>query len=152
MELLPMKSLNFEFLQDGWSDLAALGGFAETYVHTDPQSALVKLRTFAERMVGGIYRQPAQPQSNLIDLPQGAVFCEVTPKVVQGKLHALRIHGNKAAHGDKITQQTALWLIKEAYDLARWVYVAHLGGEVSDCPAYQAPSAGGAGADAKNRN
>lgn len=26
-----MKSINFEFLGDGWSDLAALGGFAEAY-------------------------------------------------------------------------------------------------------------------------
>lgn len=106
-----MKSVNFEFLCNDWSDLAALGGFAETYAHTDPQSALVKLRTYAERMVGGIYRRlglPSLPQSNLIELLQNAAFREATPKVVQGKFHALRIHGNKAAHGEKVTQDTAL--------------------------------------------
>ena len=149
-----MKSLNFEFLRDGWPDLAALGGFAEAYAHTDPQSALVKLRTFAERMVTGIYHRlalPSLPQSNLIDLLQGAAFREATPKVVEDKLHALRIHGNKAAHGEKVTQETALWLTREAYDLARWFYVAHLGGQASACPDYQLPPVGGGAADAKAR-
>ena len=66
-----MKSLNFEFLRDAWPDLAALAGFAEQYAHSDPASALVKLRAFAERMTQGIYQgvglvKPEQP--NLIDL------------------------------------------------------------------------------------
>lgn len=53
-------------------------------------------------MIGGVYSRlglPSPLQSNLIDLLQIAAFREVTPKVVQDKLHALRIHGNRAAHG-----------------------------------------------------
>lgn len=41
-----MKSVNFEILRDGWPELAGLGGFAESYAHADPASALVKLRLF----------------------------------------------------------------------------------------------------------
>jgi hypothetical protein len=43
-----MKSRNFEILSPIWPEPAALGGFAEAYAHTDPASALVKLRLFAE--------------------------------------------------------------------------------------------------------
>ena len=43
-----MNSRNFEILRQAWPELAALGGFAEAYAHTDPVSALVKLRLFAE--------------------------------------------------------------------------------------------------------
>ncbi len=113
MEMESMKSINFEFLRDSWSDLAALGGFAESYAHNDPQSALVKLRMFAERMVLGIYRKlglPRPPQSNFIDLLNNDTFKAVAPKVILDKLHAIRIHGNKAAHGEKVSQRTALWL------------------------------------------
>lgn len=147
-----MKSINFEFLRNGWDDLAALGGFAESYAHNDPQSALVKLRMFAERMVGGIYRKlglPAPVQPSFIDLLNNDTFKEITPKVVLDKFHAIRMHGNKAAHGEKVSQNTALWLLKEAHDLARWFYVSQLAGETASCPDYQEPPAGGASADAK---
>ena len=39
-----MKSQNFEFLRPQYDVLADLGGFAEAYVHSDPPSALAKLR------------------------------------------------------------------------------------------------------------
>lgn len=56
MDPLAMKSLNFEFLSGQRPELAALGAFAERYAHSDPSSALVKLRTFAEQIVHGIYQ------------------------------------------------------------------------------------------------
>lgn len=148
-----MKSINFEILRDRWLDLAALGGFAETYAHSDPQSALVKLRLYAERMVTGLYEQvglPKPAQANFIDLLNNDAFVAMVPRVVLDKLHALRIHGNKAAHGERVTQQTALWLLREAYDLGRWFFVSQLGGQVSECPEYVEPPAGGASADAKS--
>ena len=80
MERLSMKSINFEFLRDGWGDLAALGGFAESYAHNDPQSALVKLRMFAERMVGGFYQKlgiPTPVQPTFIDLLNNDSFREI---------------------------------------------------------------------------
>lgn len=52
---LIMKSQNFEFLRDTWPELASLAGFAENYTQDDPQSALTKLRNFAEACVGRLY-------------------------------------------------------------------------------------------------
>ena len=42
---------------------------------------------------------------------------------ISDKLNALRLHGNKAAHGDEPSSQTASWLLKEAFDVARWLSV-----------------------------
>ena len=157
-----MKSLNFEFLRDAKDDhhhdrahdLAALGGFAEAYAHNDPQSALVKLRLFGERMVVGIFQRlgiPAPVKPAFIDLLGNDAFKEVAPRVVIDKLHALRIHGNKAAHGEKVSQETALWLLKEAHDLARWLFVSQLDGRLADCPDYQQPPSGGSAGNTKAR-
>lgn len=51
-----MDSMNFEMLRRYWPDLANLGGHAEKYVYDDPQSALIKLRCFAEKLVGIVYQ------------------------------------------------------------------------------------------------
>ncbi len=117
-----MKSVNFEIIRDGWPELAALGGFAESYTHADPASAVVKLRLFAENLTKDIYRDlrlPKPEQPTLVDLLKNNAFAAITPKVVLDKLHALRIHGNKAAHGEPVRAHHALWLLKEAHDLAR---------------------------------
>jgi type I restriction enzyme, R subunit len=122
-----MRSLNFEFLRNDWPVLADLGGLAEQYAHPDPESALVKLRLFGEGLVGSVYdslRLPRLPQSQFIDLLNAPAFRAATPAVVANKLHSLRVHGNRAAHGERCRPPTALWLLEEAFDLARWLVKA----------------------------
>lgn len=139
-----MKSRNFEILREGWPELAALGGFAEAYAHDDPASALVKLRLFAENLTKDIYRDlglPKPEHATFVDLLGNSSFAAITPKVVLDKLHALRIHGNKAAHGEPATVRTALWLIQEAFDLGRWLFVQFAKGDAAAIPAFVQPSA-----------
>jgi type I restriction enzyme R subunit len=139
-----MKSINFEILRDGWPELAGLGGFAEAYAHADPASALVKLRLFGENLTKDIYRElrlPKQDQPTFVDLLKNDAFIAITPKVVLDKLHALRIHGNKAAHGEPATVRTALWLIQEAFDLGRWLFVQFAKGDAAAIPAFVQPMA-----------
>ena len=139
-----MKSENFEFLREDWPELAALGGFAEAYALTDPASALVKLRLFGENLTKGIYlelRLPKPDQSAFIDLLKNHAFSAVTPKVVLDKLHALRIYGNRAAHGEAVKSRTVSWLLREAHDLARWLRVRYGGGDSGSIPAFREPEA-----------
>lgn len=139
-----MKSTNFEILRDQWPELAGLGGFAEAYAHADPASALVKLRLFAENLTKDIYRDlrlPKPDQPTFVDLLTNPAFRAITPKVVLDKLHALRIHGNKAAHGEEAKSQKALWLLKEAHDLARWLCVQRGDAKAADIPAFKQPAA-----------
>ncbi|MEO5370926.1 MAG: DEAD/DEAH box helicase family protein [Magnetococcus sp. DMHC-1] len=149
-----MKSLNFEFLRPSWPQLAELGGFAESYAHPDPGSSLVKLRAFAEQLVLWIYDRAGFPKPfkpNLNDLLNEDAFQAAVPRVVVDKLHAIRIHGNKAAHGEKATTDTALWLLKESHEIGRWIFVTSGQGKITDLDAYQEPPAGGLAGEARSQ-
>lgn len=137
-----MKSENFEFLRQRWPELASLGGFAESYAYADATSALVKLRSFAENLTKDIYRELSLPQPfrpTFIDLLKESTFCSITPKVILDKLHAIRMQGNKAAHGETANPQTALWLLKEAHDLARWLAVNFQKSDPKSLPIFKEP-------------
>lgn len=119
-----MQSLNFEQLRPYWPDLASLGGHAEKYTFDDPQSALIKLRCFAELMVGIIYREfrlPSQPTDKFVDRLQAAVFVAAVDKSILEKFHAIRKVGNSAAHDGKFAKGDSLWVLKEAHILSYWL-------------------------------
>lgn len=149
-----MKSINFEFLRPKWPELAGLGGFAEAYAHGDPASALSKLRSFGEQMVLAVYhelRLPKLPRANLIDLLDDATFRNAVPPVVVSKFHALRREGNRAVHGNQGTTATALVLLREAFDLGRWLFLAYKAGSPAEIAAYAEPPPGGADGAEKRR-
>jgi len=139
-----MKSTNFEFLRKNpdWQPLADLGGFAESYTRPDPVAAVVKLRSFAEVMVGWIYDSLLLPKpfrATFNDLLVNDAFQAVAPRVVLAKLHAVRKKGNRAAHGETIDAQTSLWLLKESFDLGCWLFLSYGGGSKSELPTYTEP-------------
>src|SRR5690606_8957639 len=89
-----MKSTNFEFLRPTFPELADLGGFAERYASSDPASALVKLRLFAETMGSAIYNHHQLPrpiQLDLNDMLNDDTLVSVSPKTLRFNLHELRI-------------------------------------------------------------
>ena len=124
-----MESRNFEFVRPHFRELADLGGFAESYAYSDPVSALVKLRTFAECLIKAVFahhRLELAYQSTLNDLLHDPSFKAITPAVIQDKLHLLRIKGNHAAHGTlfKEAEGRVPEFIREAHDLARWLVLS----------------------------
>ena len=137
-----MNSINFEMLRDQSPELATLGGFAEQYVHTDPSSSLIKLRTLTEHIVEDIYHSHGISipfQRNLFDLLQEETFKEAVPGVVLDKIHQIRLDGNKAAHGQPSESNTALASLRDAWDLSRWYYLTYKGGGPEDCKHYEVP-------------
>ncbi len=137
-----MDSINFEMLRTNWPELASLGGFAEHYVHSDAPSALIKLRTYAEQMVAGIYQShdlPLPYQNNLFDLLTEESFKQSVPKVVLDKLHQIRLDGNKAAHGQGADSRTALLCLRESWSLGCWYVVTYGHGKADELPPYQEP-------------
>jgi len=142
-----VKSVNFEFLRAKRSYLADLGGFAEQYLHPDPASALIKLRTFAEAMTNDLYaalglRQPFE--ADFFTLLDGQPFKDSVPPVVLTKIHAVRKVGNQAAHGGAVTLEMARRALHEAYHLGSWLHLAVDNGAQSDCIQFTLPPAGGA--------
>src|ERR1035438_5498747 len=135
---MSMQSTNFEFLRQPSPEGAHLGGFSERYLFTDTNSALIKLRTFAENIVATIYQKNrfVKPYySNFNDLLIEQAFIDCVPDVVVSKLHFLRINGNKAAHGAFAKPPSGdliLDLIKEAFGLGQWFFLAYAGGTKSE--------------------
>jgi len=116
-----MKSQNFEFMREGTSELADLGGFAESYLHSDPASAVAKMRLFAEQIVERIYQTHQLPKPYLakfIDLLNNAPFTSMVPLVILDKIHLLRKIGNKGVHGEHIASKDAVSSLDECFDLA----------------------------------
>ena len=119
---------NFNFLKDIKPELAQFGKSAELYCHDDRQAALVKLRCFTEMIVGDIYsRLSLTPpvRDDLYNRLRERDFKDVVGDLgIWAKLDVLRHKGNKAAHSiggiDDISIDETLWLIKEAYLVARW--------------------------------
>ena len=135
-----MQSINFEILRQSNPILADLGGFAERYAWPDPSSALVKLRAYIETMVGTLYSAYGVPrlyQPSLNDLINNQSFRDVVPVVILDKFHAIRYHGNKAAHGEPQSPEKARFLLREAFDLGCWFFITQCGGNKSDCPSFQ---------------
>jgi type I restriction enzyme R subunit len=141
-----MKSINFEFLRSRWPELAGLGGFAEAYAHNDPIGAIGKLRAFCEQAVLFIHHELKLPKlfrPNLIDLLDHSAFQTAVPSVVLCKMHGLRIEGNHAIHGNRGDTTVALRLLKDAFDLGRWLYATFGKGNVESCPTFAQPPEGG---------
>lgn len=142
MSMLDIKSLNFEPLRAAYPELANMGGYAEHYAHTDPESALVKLRNFAERLVDRLYLKlnlQRVPQSNFVDLLHNAGFKAIAQPLVLDKLHLLRRLGNRGAHGEDVEAADAVRCVHEAWQLARWLHVTFLGGKVEDFTEFKQP-------------
>lgn len=138
-----MNPSNFEPLKACWPQLYQHAAFAEQYAHTDPHTVAVKLRCFAEVLVGIIYRElrlPSELTDGFFEKLKSPYFQDAVGESVCQKLHALRILGNKAAHGCSIDAQTSLSLIEEAYLLALWFYKTYSGDVLEPYPAYIPPA------------
>ncbi len=150
-----MKSLNFEFLRPARPELAALSAFAEAYVHPDPASALVKLRTFAEVLTVSIFHDlglQREKHWNLYDLLGQASFKSAIPRVVLSRLHLLRQNGNDGAHGKEVDTAQALRTLRDAFDVGRWLHLTFDSGDSEGCPrAFEKPPPGGLAGATKGR-
>ncbi len=138
-----MHSVNFEFLRKHQRELADLGGFAEKYIHDDPEGALAKLRLFAETLTSSIFARRGfqRPDSNQFhDLLNDHQFVQAIPPVVRGKLDLLKRLGNAAVHGRRVSSGQAFTALQEAHQIATWFAISFLGLDRASCPAYRQPT------------
>lgn len=132
---------NFEILKQKWPDLYQHASLAEDYVHVDPHSAMIKLRCFAEVLVGVVYRELnlcAERTDGFFEKLKSQQFESLVDSAIRQKLHAIRLLGNKAAHGHDIKSGDALQLHKEAYLLGQWLYKTYTD-ENEEYPDYVIP-------------
>lgn len=139
-----MDSKNFYLLADQWPELYKHATLAEKYVHVDPATATVKLRCFAESLVGFLYRNlglNSNPDDGLFEKLTSEQFEAIVADAIRQKLHAIRILGNKAAHGKEVVQDKALQILKDAYLLGHWLYSTFRSGSVQpEYPDFEEPT------------
>jgi hypothetical protein len=138
-----MNSSNFQPLKARWPQLYEHAAFAEQYAHTDPHTVAVKLRCFAEALVGFLYRElrlPSNPSDSFFEKLKSPCFQDVVGEAIVQKLHALRMLGNKAAHGCSMDAGTSLPLIEETYLLGQWLCKTYSGESLESYPTYQPPA------------
>lgn len=138
-----MTSKNFQPLKARWPQLYQHAAFAEQYAHTDPHTVAVKLRCFAETLVGFLYRElrlPSEPTDGFFEKLKAPCFQDTVDEAVLQKLHALRMFGNKAAHGGSMDARTSLPLIEDAYLLGQWLWTTYSAGSHEPYPPYEPPA------------
>lgn len=137
-----MVSDNFAPLKSRWPELYQHASLAERYVFADPHTAVVKLRCFAEVLVGVLYRDlrlPCEPSDGFFEKLKSPAFVELVGDIVLQRLHALRMIGNKAAHGGFIDASVSLALIGDAYLIGQWFYKTYSGESANSYPPFTAP-------------
>ena len=133
------QSMNFEFLRKDWPELADFGAYAEEYAFSDPQSALIKLRSYSEFMVNFIYRKlnlPCLPKASFHEKLIGEDFVQLASAPVLDKFHAIKTLGNKAAHENKGTDKDAVFAVKQCYQLGAWFYCSYHNVKADTVPAF----------------
>lgn len=125
-----MKS-NFAFLEGEWQFLADLGKSAEQNAYRDPNAAIVKMRSLAEKITEAVLKMEgleAYMSDRQIDRLDVLNRRGLLPSEIQTLLHAIRRIGNKAAHeGNYGTSDVAIKVIHLGFHLACWfmeVYVS----------------------------
>lgn len=114
---------NFEFLNKYWPVLYQIGNIAETYVYTDPNSCMIKLGMFGERLIDEIFAFENLPtpddntQAGKIQLLKRE---NMLPVKIDDILYALRKNRNAAVHEGMSDPNRAKVLLQMAYRLACW--------------------------------
>lgn len=137
-----MESSNFRPLQARWPSLYEHARFAESYAYSDPHTAVIKLRCFAEELVGIIFRDlrlPIELGDGFFERLKNPDFQDLVGSPILQKLHAVRMLGNKAAHGKSIIAQDSIYLIEESYLVGQWFYKTYSGDISGYYPPYRQP-------------
>ena len=120
-----MDSLNFGFLAPHNKQLVTLGGLAESYFPSDPSTAIVKLRQFAEltaKLVAAHHAVYRDERETFEETLRRLSYDRQIPKEVADIFHALRKAGNSAVHEATGDHSTALTALKFAWSLGIWFH------------------------------
>ena len=125
MKLYPLPQTNFACLLEHDEQLVRLGMLAEKYFAEDPNTCLLKIRQFAELLAKllavhvGQEDIPGETQYELIRRLQDEGI--LTREVAQ-VFGEIRRAGNAASHAIEGDQETALTILKMAWQLGVWFH------------------------------
>lgn len=117
---------NFAFLHEKFPELAELGLLAERYLHSDPQSCLMKAGLLCEGMIRVMLAQDDIPLPERCDAVERINLLQrrdMLPTDVAAAFHLLRKARNKAAHeGTQLPEAKTRILLQIAHSLCGWFF------------------------------
>jgi type I restriction enzyme, R subunit len=122
---MTVTSVNFSFLSQHDSLLVRIAGQAESYVFTDSETCLFKLRQWIEilaRMMATTAGIPDPTGLDLLSLLRRLADKGYLPKEIADLLHTVRTSGNRAVHDAAATQSEALKCLRFAHKIAIWFH------------------------------
>ncbi|MFB5760924.1 type I restriction-modification system endonuclease [Paenibacillus medicaginis] len=138
-----MASQNFNFLASQWEVLDKVAETAERNIYQDPNTAISKIRTFAETMAKyisafeEIREEQTATQAHRLNLFK---YQQIVPREMIELFHTIRLKGNSAVHepayGDT---EEAKALLHMAFRLAVW-FMEVYGDWQFKASAYQEPT------------
>lgn len=127
-----MLKTNFSYFTVEWELFKNLGESAEQSVYRDPNAAIVKIRSLAEKMTDAIFKLEGidpwglKSQVEKLNTLQNK---DVLPDELVNVFHMIRKTGNKAAHdGSYGTTSEAIDMLQMAFYISCWfmeVYVSY---------------------------
>lgn len=123
-----MTSSNFHFIKEEFPLLFNLRNSAEYNLHTDPGTALMKLRQFAEHLTELIYEAVGMefPDDNRFHMrTQKLSYEKVLPEIVKDFFYNVRVKGNAANHTFVGTFEDAKHALFSSFKLGKWFYEAY---------------------------
>ena len=116
---------NFSFLEDRFPALEKMGGLAEVYLYSDPNTCIYKMGSLAETVVNYIFeldnlKPPSgndNTHANRIKILQQK---KMLPKDIDNILYVLRIKRNEAVHEGSGSLEDCQTLLQMAHTLSVW--------------------------------
>ncbi len=125
MTSAPINSPNFSFLAKHDAVLVRHAALAERYVFDDPNSALIKLRQFAELLASHCAAYVGiliEDRESFLDVLDKLWNHKITGSQVAQLFHGLRKAGNEAVHNHLADRREALHQLQMARKLAVWFH------------------------------
>ena len=117
-------SVNFEILKKDWPYLHELASLAESYIYTDPQSSVSKIRLLAEKytdLIASYEDIDFEPRANQLEkLNTLKSYSLLDEDYILTIFHNIRKEGNKAVHDRYDNSDLALSLLRRAHFLTNW--------------------------------
>lgn len=115
---------NFEFLRKYWPQLADMASLAESYLYTDPNTALIKVGMFAEQVVAEVFTFERLQTPDMDDSQAARIRIlkreGLLPSAIDDVLYVIRKKRNDATHQYLDSQKDAETVLEMAYRLACW--------------------------------
>ncbi|ARF66883.1 hypothetical protein B7C51_02280 [Paenibacillus larvae subsp. pulvifaciens] len=138
-----MASQNFSFLAPQWEVLDKVAETAERNVYQDPNTAISKIRTFAEtiaKYISAFEEVREDSTTTQVQRLNQFKYQQIVPREMIDLFHTIRLKGNKAVHKPEYGDtDEAKALLHMAFRLSVW-FMEVYGDWKFKAPAYQEPS------------